>query len=71
MYLGIDVCQPLFDEPLQRGYDACMAQNECPPIPSEQRRDELLRKALATPPISNEQIVRLSKESRSAHRKAR
>lgn len=30
----------------------------------DQRRDELLRRALATPPISNETIVKRSKESR-------
>lgn len=29
----------------------------------DQRRDELLRKALATPPISNEDILKRSKES--------
>jgi hypothetical protein len=32
----------------------------------EQRRDDMLRKALATPPISNEDILKRSKES---HRK--
>jgi len=31
---------------------------------ADQRRDELVRKALATPPISNEEIVRRSKEAR-------
>lgn len=31
----------------------------------DQRRDELLRRALATPPISNEDILKRSKESRS------
>ncbi|HEX5182687.1 MAG TPA: hypothetical protein VFW19_05985 [Allosphingosinicella sp.] len=30
----------------------------------EQRRDDLLRKALHTPPISNEEIVKRLKESR-------
>lgn len=30
---------------------------------SEQRRDEALRRALATPPISNEDIVKRSQES--------
>lgn len=34
---------------------------------AEQRRDELLRRALATPPISNEEIV---KRSKSGGRKA-
>ena len=29
----------------------------------DQRRDELLRRALATPPISNEDILKRSKES--------
>jgi hypothetical protein len=33
---------------------------------ASQERDELLRKALATPPISNEDILKRSKES---HRK--
>lgn len=33
---------------------------------ADQRRDELLRRALATPPISNEDILKRSKES---HRK--
>ena len=33
---------------------------------SDHDRDELLRKALATPPISNEDILKRSKES---HRK--
>ena len=32
----------------------------------ESKRDELLRRALATPPISNEDILKRSKES---HRK--
>ena len=35
---------------------------------SEQQRDELLRRALATPPISNEDIVRRSQESRGKGR---
>jgi hypothetical protein len=34
--------------------------------PPDQRRDELLRRALATPPISNEEIERRSKERRQA-----
>lgn len=29
---------------------------------SDQRRDELIRRALATPPISNEEIIRRSKQ---------
>src|SRR5262245_18583605 len=29
---------------------------------ADQRRDELLRRALATPPISNEEIIRRSKQ---------
>jgi hypothetical protein len=33
---------------------------------ADQRRDELLRRALATPPISNQDILKRSKES---HRK--
>ena len=32
---------------------------------ADQQRDELLRRALATPPISNDTIVKRSKESRS------
>ena len=32
---------------------------------TDQRRDELLRRALATPPISNEDILKRSKESHS------
>lgn len=31
---------------------------------NDQRRDDLARRALATPPISNEDIVKRSKESR-------
>lgn len=34
------------------------------PQGGDQQRDELLRRALATPPISNEDIVKRSKESR-------
>jgi hypothetical protein len=34
------------------------------PADHDQRRDDLLRKALATPPISNEDILKRSKESR-------
>ena len=33
------------------------------PSDADQRRDELLRRALVTPPISNEDIVKRSKES--------
>ena len=33
---------------------------------ADQRRDDLLRRALATPPISNEDILKRSKESRAA-----
>ena len=38
-------------------------QNPAPLESDEQRRDELLRRALATPPISNESILKRSKES--------
>lgn len=45
-----------------------MARDDSNPRPTkaEQRRDELLRRALKTPPISNEDILKRSKES---HRK--
>lgn len=33
--------------------------------PTEKQRDEMLRRALATPPISNEDILKRSKESQS------
>lgn len=33
------------------------------PNPCDQQRDELIRRALATPPISNEEILKRSKES--------
>jgi hypothetical protein len=33
------------------------------PHADEQQRDELLRRALATPPISNEEIIRRSKQA--------
>src|ERR1044072_337432 len=41
---------------------SAMADNA--PISDDDRRDELLRKVLATPPISNEDIVRKARESR-------
>ena len=41
-------------------------QHKDRPSQSDQDRDELLRRALATPPISNEDILKRSKES---HRK--
>ena len=41
-----------------------MAQTDTPT--QTQKRDELLRRALATPPISNEDILKRSKESRAA-----
>jgi hypothetical protein len=40
-------------------------------LEAEQRRDELLRRALATPPISNEDIVKRSKESQVKLRRGR
>jgi hypothetical protein len=40
--------------------------NQNQPDNESQRLDELLRRALATPPISNEDILKRSKES---HRK--
>jgi hypothetical protein len=42
-----------------------MIENELTPAEADQRRHALLRHALATPPISNEDIVKQSKESRS------
>ena len=39
-----------------------MAHDQLTPN-TDQRRDELLRRALATPPISNEDILKRSKES--------
>ena len=44
-----------------------MARDDSKPEPSEadQRRDDLLRRALKTPPISNEDILKRSKESRN------
>lgn len=41
-----------------------MAQNQQPQKEADQRRDELLRRALATLPISNQDILKRSKESR-------
>ena len=38
---------------------------DIPPQSADKRRDELLRQALATPPISNEDILKRSKESRA------
>ena len=38
-------------------------QDSISPNVTDQRRDELLRRALATPPISNEDILKRSKES--------
>lgn len=49
--------------PLQRRYNALMAHDPHPQ-PDDQRRDDLTRRALTTPPISNEDIVKRSKESR-------
>lgn len=41
------------------------SHNVPPDQPGDRERlDEMLRKALATPPISNEEIVRRSKETR-------
>jgi hypothetical protein len=39
------------------------------PKPDDQQRDEVLRRALATPPISNEEILRRS--SQRSHRPRR
>ena len=39
-------------------------QDELLPEQADKRRDEALRRALATPPISNEDILKRSKESR-------
>lgn len=38
-----------------------MAHDQIPQDDAEQRLDDILRKALVTPPISNEEIVRRSK----------
>lgn len=43
---------------------ALMANDPLPQKEADQRFDALLRKALATPPISNETIAKRSKESR-------
>ena len=40
--------------------------HQTPSLSEDAKRDELLRRALATPPISNEDILKRSKES---HRK--
>ena len=37
---------------------------QTPPDQPEQRFDDIIRRALKTPPISNEEIVRRSKERR-------
>lgn len=41
-----------------------MTDNDRGTEEADQRRDELLRRALATSPISNEDIVKRSRESR-------
>lgn len=43
-----------------------MVTDEFSPEEADQRFDEALRRALSTPPISNEDIVKRSKESRGA-----
>ena len=39
-------------------------QTESPPQADQRRLDNMVRRALATPPISNEDILKRSKESR-------
>ena len=41
--------------------------NSPTPDEADQRRDELLRRALATPPISNDEIVKRAKGERNQY----
>lgn len=66
MIVRVDRFNSLVQKLLQSGYGSRMAQQSTSPTDANQQRDELLRRALATPPISNEDILKRSKES---HRK--
>ena len=48
-----------------------MKQDDDTDASDDWKRDEMLRRALATPPISNEDILKRSKESRATKRQSK
>lgn len=61
------VYAPIYRSEPFRGESADMNANQdaTPDLTADKQRDEALRRALATPPISNEDILKRSKESHS------